>query len=606
MFDPPRPPRPSLAARLRPVLLASLMLGGVALGPGAVAQDVDGRRCAVEAPTPARLARTAAIVERRRALGALRPALRAAAGPVVVPVALHVLTSGGRGATEAQVAAQMEVLNAAFEGLGYRFVVAASERVENPAWADGLRINSADEAAMKQALALDPTVYLNVYTAAVLADDYFGWATLPDDPAAGTALDGVVVGGETLPGGTMAPADEGDTVVHEVGHWLGLEHTFAGGCTAPGDGVADTPQQRSASSGCPTQRDTCPLDPGLDPVQNYMDYSDDACMVEFTPGQRDRMDALTAELRPAVVQGGRVLAALARTAFGNAFVGVPQTAPLRVVNTTSAPVTVTAATASDPAFSVGGVGQTVAPGGVAVLDVTFTPAAVGAVGAAVAVETDRPGLTVEPVSIAATATLPPRARLAADAARTLVLEGDSAAVEVTLANEGGAALEFAVAAAPPWVAAVEPDRGVLAPGASARLAVTVSTDGLDVPAGQRRREVEGALVLATNDPLRPSLDLALVAVVSERPDAFAVGDPYPNPGRGRITVPLAFPDDADGVTVEVYDALGRRVAVLAEAASFAAGFPDLVWDAGAAPAGLYLVQARAAGGADVARVVVAR
>ena len=603
MFVSTPPPAP-LAALLRPALLASLVLGGAALGPSAAAQapDADARRCAVEDPTLAEVTRSTQVVRRWRAL---RPALRVADEPLVVPVAVHVLTSGGEGATDAQVAAQLDVLNAAFASVDVRLVLAAYDRTENPAWADRLRINSADEQAMKRALALDPTAYLNLYTAAVLDDDYLGWATLPDDPNAGTALDGVVVGGGTLPGGDAAPFNEGDTGVHEVGHWLGLEHTFAGGCSAPGDGVADTPQERTAASGCPTSRDSCPLDPGLDPVQNYMDYSTDACMTGFTPGQRERMRALTTALRPAVAAGGRVLAAVSRTAFGAAFVGVPQTTPLRVVNTTSEPVTVTGARASDPAFAVGGVGAVVAPGGVAVLDLVFTPAEAGTTSATVTVETDG-GAPVVPVAVTATAARPPLARLATDAARVGVLEGDSAQVAVSLVNEGGAALEFAVGAAPPWVAAVRPRGGTLAPGASATLAVTVSAAGLDVPAGQRRREVEGALVLATNDPLRPTLDVALVAVVSERPEAFAVGDPYPNPGRGRITVPLAFPDDAVGVTVEVYDALGRRVAVLAEGASFAAGFPDLVWDAGAAPAGLYLVQARSAGGADVARVVVAR
>ena len=615
MFDPPRPPglargsdsgppRPPLTVRLRPVLAALLVAGGAGWGSVTAAQD-DARRCAVRTPTAADVARTSAIVERRRALGALRPALRIASGPVVVPVAVHVLTSGGAGASDARVEAQLDVLRAAFDGLGYRLVVAAYERVENPAWADRLRMDSPDEAAMKRALALDPTAYLNLYVADVLFDDFLGWATLPDDPRVGTALDGVVVGASTLPGGE-APYDEGDTAVHEVGHWLGLEHPWAGfRCAEPNDGVADTPQQRSPTTVCDLDRDSCPNDPGLDPVRNFMGYAPDACMTGFTPGQRERMDALTAELRPAVARGGRVLAALARTAFGSAFADVTQTAPLRVVNTTRAPVTITAAAASDAAFTVGGVGQTVAPGGVAVLDVAFAPSEPGSYAATLTVETDGPG-AVAPVEVTAVATPPPVARLAAGAARAEVVEGDSAAVEVVVLNEGGAALRFAVEAAPPWVASVDPDRGTLAPGASARLAVTVATDGLDVAPGTRRREVEGALTLATNDPLRPALDVPITAVVFERPDAFAVGAPFPNPGRGRITVPLALPDAAEAVTVEVYDALGRRVAVLAEGAAFAAGFADLVWDAGAAPAGLYLVRARSAGGADVARVVVAR
>jgi len=88
----------------------------------------------------------------------------------------------------------------------------------------------------------------------------------------------------TFPGGTSRER-QGGTLVHEAGHWLGLLHTFQGGCTGDGDLVADTPPEASAGSGCPIGRMSCPNSTLPDPIHNFMDYTDESCRTEFTPGQ---------------------------------------------------------------------------------------------------------------------------------------------------------------------------------------------------------------------------------------------------------------------------------------------------------------------------------
>ncbi len=214
-----------------------------------------------------------------------------------VPVYFHVVTDGATGnVTDAQIADQIAVLNNTFSGgeggtaAGFTFRLAGITRTDNALWFYG-NPGGADEHKMKQTLKQGGDNALNWYS--TTAGAYLGWAYLPDitTKPGQTYLDGVVVDWESMPGTSATYAgryDQGETGTHEVGHWLNLEHTFYGGCSAKGDFVEDTPAEKTATSGCPAGKDTCKA-PGLDPIHNYMDYSYDSCYTEFTAGQVQRM-----------------------------------------------------------------------------------------------------------------------------------------------------------------------------------------------------------------------------------------------------------------------------------------------------------------------------
>ncbi len=170
------------------------------------------------------------------------------------------------------------------------------------------------ENTIKVGSSWDPTKYFNVWVTE-MGGGILGYAQFPTVPngtapitdmvgmGGAAATDGVVVNYLNLgaSGAANAPYNLGRTLTHESGHWLGLRHIWGDDGTActGSDYTTDTPNQAGENYTCPTTNGAVVTDgctaasPGVN-YQNYMDYSDDKCMVMFTAGQKARMQACMA------------------------------------------------------------------------------------------------------------------------------------------------------------------------------------------------------------------------------------------------------------------------------------------------------------------------
>jgi hypothetical protein len=217
----------------------------------------------------------------------------------VIPVYVHVIhaSDGSGGAvTNGQINQQLQILNAAYAASGFTFSLQSVDHTNDSAWYTCT--GGSCETAMKTALHQGGSNALNVYVNN-MGGGLLGWATFPWQYASAPAMDGIVVLYSSFPGGSAVPYNLGDTATHEVGHWMGLYHTFQGGCSNQGDGVSDTPAEKSPAFGCPIGRDSCTgkKNAGLDPITNFMDYTDDACMNDFSAGQESRMNTMWSSYR---------------------------------------------------------------------------------------------------------------------------------------------------------------------------------------------------------------------------------------------------------------------------------------------------------------------
>ena len=213
----------------------------------------------------------------------------------VIPVVFHVIyRSDNVGYISNQrIVDQIAVLNEDFAGyLGSGFNTTVQfELTEIKYYQNNTAFQDSLAGSYKASIASDESQYLNIFTNDAGGGGILGYATLPDG-AAGASGDGIVMLHDTIGGRNngYGSFDEGRTLVHEVGHYLGLQHTFnpTGACESntysAGDLVVDTPAQDNADYGSASS--DCGVTSAFN---NFMNYSYDDYMYTFTSEQTNRM-----------------------------------------------------------------------------------------------------------------------------------------------------------------------------------------------------------------------------------------------------------------------------------------------------------------------------
>ena len=208
--------------------------------------------------------------------------------PVMIYVAWHCVysTSNQGYLSQAHIEGSINAMNYEYNQHEIYFILDTITYHQNDDWFYNIDASAGDdvtEQEMRSATYIDPYHYYNIWTVDLSGTGAGGWNQFGSWNPEGSYWQGATVHyGQS--GGGMT----NHTIIHEAGHHFELSHTFQYGCNAPGDVVEDTPyQDDNGSYPCASSTDSCPNDPGTDPVRNHMNYSN--CRDEFTPGQIERI-----------------------------------------------------------------------------------------------------------------------------------------------------------------------------------------------------------------------------------------------------------------------------------------------------------------------------